>query len=187
MDLSAVYGCFKSHRGTVTVHSVEGQYTEFTCYLPLASDESVSPESVAFPEERDLGRQEPGQLCILLVDDETPVREMTRELLIGLGYRVQDFSNGEAVLDALKANPDLGHLVILDMIMPGLGGLQTFQQLQALLPQLPVILVSGYSLEHEAHLMFEKGLAGFVQKPFVIEVLDKTILRVLAKKPRSEV
>ena len=97
-----------------------------------------------------------------------------------IGYGVLRAESGEEALAIFEANREQIKLVLLDMIMPGMSGKETFHRLRALDPHLPVILASGYSLGGEVDALLAEGCNGFIQKPFNVAVLAEKISQVLA-------
>ena len=175
MGLAAVYGTVKNHRGTISVYSEEGQGTTFRVCLPL-SVEAPSPrttESDVLPEESFPAAH------VLLVDDEEQVREITAEMLRSVGQRVSVCRNGREALELFRDSAKEIDLVILDMIMPIMGGSATFDALMKVAPSVRVLLSSGYSLDGEAQAILDRGARGFVQKPFLKTELLRAVREAL--------
>jgi two-component system cell cycle sensor histidine kinase/response regulator CckA len=169
-----VYGIMKGHKGTINVYSEKGYGTTFNLYLP-ASDQDVRAKEEASQEIRR------GHETILLVDDEDLILMVTEKLLKKLGYRVITANNGQQAIEACRAQRGVIDLVVLDMIMPGMNGSDTFDQLKAIDPHLKVILSSGYSLNEQAARILRKGCKGFIQKPFNVAELSQSIRTALDK------
>ncbi|HOS26545.1 MAG TPA: PAS domain S-box protein [Deltaproteobacteria bacterium] len=172
LGLASVYGIVKNHRGFVTVESRKGAGSTFTIYLP-ASDKPAQ-EELRISTEAPKGRE-----TILLIDDEKMVLEVGSEMLKRLGYEVLTASGGRAGIETYRSNRDCIHLVVLDMIMPDLGGSKTFDGLLDIDPNVKVLLSSGYSLVGQAREIMEKGCRGFIQKPFGIHDLAEKIRKIL--------
>ncbi|HOU78065.1 MAG TPA: response regulator, partial [Syntrophales bacterium] len=170
--LAIVYGIIKAHKGVVDVVSAPGQGTTFTVYLPASGKEVVGETA---PTETIAG----GRETILLVDDEQMILEVSRELLDSLGYRVYAAAGGQEAIALYRERKDEIDLVILDMIMPGLSGGETFDRLHEINPDIKVLLASGYSVSGEAEQILARGCNGFLQKPFQIEKLSRKIREVL--------
>ena len=116
---------------------------------------------------------------ILVVDDEETVRSVTKDILENYGYRVWLAENGLQAIEAYSMLSDEIDLVILDMIMPKMGGSETFSKLKDLNPEANAILSSGYSQSGRAQEILDSGVTGFVQKPFEINELLSEIRSVL--------
>ncbi len=172
MGLASAYGIVKNHGGMITVKSAVGRGTTFEIYLP-ASEERIIKEIVSNK------KMIHGSETILLIDDEEMILDVTQALISKLGYQVLVANSGE---DAVKtiANPNKGiDLVILDLIMPGMDGGQTFDQIREILPQIPVILCSGYSIDDHASKIMNRGCNDFIQKPYNLSELSKKIRKIL--------
>jgi CheY-like chemotaxis protein len=120
-----------------------------------------------------------GSETLLLVDDEIDVLEIGRQLLRRLGYTVKAVSSGAEALQIYEAHPAAIDLVLLDMVMPGMGGGETFDRLRQINPAVKVLLASGYSLEGQAEQILARGCDGFIQKPFDISALSAKLRSLL--------
>ena len=177
LGLASAYGIIKNHKGFITVYSEVGHGSTFNIYLPLSGKEVVREVPLA-------DRLVKGAETVLLVDDESMIIDVCKDLLEKLGYRVLAAGSGEEALDAVRRMADDIDLVILDMIMPGMDGGETFDRLRELRPQIPVILSSGYAINGQATEIMDRGCNGYIQKPFDISELSKKLRAVLdAAKP----
>ena len=173
MGLAAVYGTVESHRGAVSVESKPGKGTTFTLFLPLSTDDGVESEQTA-----EMGGSD-SRAAVLLVDDESMVREVTREMLSQLGYRVTVCSDGIDALRVFRERSETIDVVILDLIMPNMGGLDLFVAMREIDPDVRVILASGFSIAGDAQRILEQGAKAFLQKPYRADELAKTVAEVL--------
>jgi PAS domain S-box-containing protein len=173
LGLSTVYGIVKQSGGYVMVQSEEGVGTTFHIYLPRV--EGVAERQSVPVAHAAMG----GTETVLLVEDETPVRELVRDTLVAKGYRVVEAENGEAGLAAAARHKGIIHLVITDVVMPGVGGRELVQQLAQTRPETKVLYLSGYT--EDAIISdgtIEKG-AAFLQKPFTLQNLSRKVRDVL--------
>jgi CheY-like chemotaxis protein len=125
------------------------------------------------------GKTYKGRETILLVDDEEMIADIGKRMLEKLGYRVLLAESGTNALNVYENHRDSIDMIILDMIMPGMGGSETFDRLKAMEPSVRVLLSSGYSLNGQASQIMKRGCNGFIQKPFNIEQISKTIRNIL--------
>lgn len=172
LGLASAYGIVKNHDGTIQVHSKKGSGTTFTIYIP-ASDEKVT-----MAPERTLSIEK-GTGTLLLVDDEQMIVDVGRQLLEHIGYSVLTAAGGKEAVELVANNHKKIDLIILDLIMPGMGGGETFDALRAIAPEVKVLLSSGYTLEGEASEILDRGCNGFIQKPFTLNDLSAKIRAVL--------
>lgn len=173
LGLAMVYGIVKGHNGYINVYSEKGHGTTFNIYLPVSEKQLVREEATS--------RQEwlTGSETILVVDDEEHVIEVMEEVLKAMGYTVIVARNGKEAVKVFKKEKSKIDLVILDMIMPGIGGGETFDRLKDLDPDIKVILSSGYSIGGTAKEIMEKGCKAFIQKPFSVAELSRKVREVL--------
>jgi PAS domain S-box-containing protein len=168
LGLASAYGIIKNHEGIITVDSSVGEGSSFNIFLPV-SDQKVEQEKMAN------NKVIKGTEIILLVDDEQIIRDVGKAMLEKLGYQVITVDSGEGALDIVKEKGEKIDIVLLDMIMPGLDGGKTFDQIRKLQPAMPVILSSGYSINGQANDIMSRGCNGFIQKPFHISELSQKI------------
>ena len=175
LGLASVYGIIKGHGGYINVHSQKDQGTTFAIYLP-ASAKEVRHEK-AEPVVETVAK---GTGTILLIDDEEMIIKVGEELLQELGYSVIAARSGEEAVKLYNKNRDKIDLVVMDMIMPGMGGGETFDRLKAVNPDVKVLLSSGYSINGQASKILERGCDGFIQKPFDLNTLSHKINNIVS-------
>jgi PAS domain S-box-containing protein len=170
LGLSTVYGIIKQSGGYVFVQSELGRGTVFTIYFPRV-DEASQP-SGAIPAA--LATR--GSETVLLVEDEDSVRQLVRETLESGGYRVLEAANGQAALALAARYSQPIHLVITDVVMPGLSGQELIHQLSPLRPEAKILYLSGYA---EDAVVTPGGHQAFLQKPFTLYNLSRKVREVL--------
>ena len=175
LGLSAVQGIIRAHRGGLGVDSVEAQGTTFRILLPAGSPEDLAQKAMA---GRDPGVE---AKVVLVIDDEDYMLEVVADTLDMEGHRAVLAASGEDGIEQLRQQGRRINLVLLDLTMPGLGGVETFRRLRALDVDLPVVLCSGFAQEEAMAQVRGLDLAGFLQKPFLIGDL----LRLVASTARS--
>jgi two-component system cell cycle sensor histidine kinase/response regulator CckA len=173
LGLAMVYGIVKSHNGYITCYSEIGHGTTFKIYLPTVE---LTPEMPGRGEER---LPEGGTETILLVDDEEPVRQLGKEMLETVGYRVLVASDGEEAMGLYTHRMRDIQLVILDLIMPGMGGKSCLEALLRLDPRVKVLVASGYSVNGRLEETVRSGACGFISKPYDLRDLLKRVRDVL--------
>ncbi len=187
LGLATAYGIIQSHKGAFTVDSRSGKGSVFMFYLPVtdarADKTCVSPED----QEQKLAPIVSGKGRILLVDDEKGVIEVCSEMLETLGYDVLVAQSGSEAVSIMKAEPFGIDLVILDMVMPGLNGYDTYEKLRAISPETRVLVCSGYSKEDEIRQMIENGCNDYIYKPFDVAMLSEKIQAVFNQPLKEEV
>jgi len=176
LGLAMVYGITQQHGGFVRCYSEVGLGATFSVYFPAIEAETGA--EIPRDEETPAG----GVETILLVDDEDFVREFGARILTRVGYTVLSASNGNEALDLVKSNGKEISLVILDLIMPGMGGKDCLKELVGIDPDLPVLIASGYSVDLEMRETLDANAKGFVGKPFGVKELLRQVRKVLDQK-----
>jgi len=175
LGLASAYGIIKNHKGIIHINSEKGNGTTFSIYLP-ASGKKLT-------EERELSCEV--LKCtetILFVDDEDMISEFAKTILRELGYKVLLARNGKEAIEVYRNNKDQIDVVILDMIMPEMGGDKAYDIMKEVNPDIKVLLSSGYSVEGDAAKILERGCDGFIQKPFNMKQLSKSIREILDRQ-----
>jgi len=174
LGLSVSLGVVEAHGGFLEIESTKGKGTDLRVYLPLASSAKVRPASSS-PGSGQL----PVAARVLVVDDDEEFRATLAEELRSLGHDVVSTSGGTEALLYMREHPGEVDLVLLDLIMPGLSGRDTYLALREHEPGVPVVLCSGYSEEGDATELLGAGAVGHLQKPFDLAVLRRTIRRAI--------
>jgi two-component system cell cycle sensor histidine kinase/response regulator CckA len=175
LGLASCYGIVQNHQGIIDVQSAPGSGTTFTILLP-AVDGAVSEEKmIADGVQR-------GRETILLVEDEAMVLEVGKDMLEAMGYTVLTADSGPAALAVYDSKADVIDLVILDMVMPRMGGKETYDGLKRINPRVKVLLSSGYSINGQATALMDRGCNGFIQKPFEINELSQKLRGILDER-----
>jgi len=172
LGLASAYGIIKSHGGLINVHSKKGKGATFNIFLP-ASDKPVVNETI-LPKDISMGTE-----TILMVDDEEMILDFGRDLLVKYGYDVMTANSGKQATEIYRKHQQKIDLVILDMIMPEIGGADTYDKLKGINPNIKVLLASGYSIDGQASKIISRGCSGFIQKPFDIKSLSIEIRNIL--------
>ncbi len=172
LGLASALGIVKNHGGAISIQSEKNQGTTVRIYLSVTDKEAHEPRV----EKSELIS---GSECVLLVDDEPMILDVGKAMLEALGYRVLTALDGARALDLLADRKEKIDLIILDLIMPGMNGEQTFDKLRKIVPQVPVLLSSGYSVSGQVSDILSKKCNGFMQKPFNISELSGKIRKIL--------
>ena len=179
LGLASVYGIVQQCGGCITFESTTGQGTTFIVYLPAATGSMATnsrPGSLPFPG---------GTETILLVEDESTVRKLSRHILCECGYTVLEAENGAEAIEIARRHAGQIDIVVTDTVMPIMGAKKMLQLIHPYLRNNKVILLSGYS--DEGHLTDPGSplTTIFIQKPFSIAELTKTVRRVLDEVPEN--
>ncbi|MDX2455748.1 response regulator [Desulfosarcina sp.] len=124
-----------------------------------------------------------GKGTILVVDDEDMVLEIGTEMIGKMGYQTRSARNGDEAISLYRKSADDIDLVVLDLIMPGASGSETFDMLRQINAGVKVLLASGYSIDSQAIAVMDRGCNGFIQKPYNLEVLSRKIDEILKGEP----
>jgi PAS domain S-box-containing protein len=168
LGLASVYGCVRSHKGQIEVESDPGQGSSFRMLFPLLRAAGVSAPA---PDDQVLH----GCGRILVVDDEEIVRNTVARMLRSLGYAVEAFGDGAEAVERYRRGPGEVDLIILDLMMPRVGGREVFHQLRRVDPCARVLLASGFTQLEVTSELIADGALGFINKPFRLEDLSRQV------------
>ena len=172
LGLASVYGTLMSHDGFIDVASTPGKGSCVTLYFPWAASEdpAAAPPS-PFTNNKPI---------ILAADDETTLQETLADMLELLGYQCTMCSDGTKALSAFSLNPDMYSLVLLDMNMPGMSGLDCYRKMREIKSDVRTLIMTGYYLDEESQQMIDKGIRGLILKPFIIDELGEALSKALS-------
>lgn len=183
LGLSMAYSIIKQHHGELTVHSEPGQGSSFHILLPAVQQHDVDCQRTADPYDTTLPA---GTGLILVVDDEDTIRENAYQILVQSGYTVVLADNGaEGVRLARQHGPHI-RLVLLDMIMPTLSGIDALPQIRIAAPEVKVLLTSGFKQDPRVLSLLAKGAVDdFIQKPYALNQLAWRVQTLLSDNEQS--
>ncbi len=176
LGLYIVHSIISNHGGYINLYSEPDRGTRFNIYLPIRKVKEAEPALSLMEDIK-------GSEIILIIDDEPDIRQLCRDMLEPLGYKVLLAGNGIEGINIMRMLKDKISLVILDMIMPQMGGSEVFQALRTIKPDVKVMLCSGYSHEGFAGIdnLLKNGALGFVQKPFTRHSIAQAIKKALSE------
>jgi PAS domain S-box-containing protein len=176
LGLSVVHGIVKGHGGAITVYSTRSQGTAFHVYLPAAGGTSSEPTAPTAASLRGQGER------ILYVDDEEQLIFLARRGLEKLGYKLTTFNDARQALEAFRAQPQEFDLIITDLAMPGLSGLDFTAEIRRISPEVPVLLTSGYLRPQDTETARRLGIRELLPKPASLEHLAQAIQRAVQSR-----
>jgi CheY-like chemotaxis protein len=172
LGLASAYGIIRNHGGMIRVNSQPGKGATFILDLPASSKEAAT-------EKTEAQEMPGGTETVLLVDDEELVLQVGEGMLRALGYTVLLARSGMEAVACYREKAAEVHLVILDLIMPRMGGGETYDALKKIHPGGRVLLSSGYSIDGQAQEILDRGCDGFIQKPFDLLSLSRKLREIL--------
>ena len=181
LGLSVVYGVMQSHHGFVDVESYVGEGTTFYLYFPVSQMvdkpmEEVSPGN---------GKPSGGMETILLIEDEYLILKVIRRLLKSYGYSIYVAADGEEALEVFARHRDEISLVLSDVGLPKMGGIEVFKKLKEMDPHIKVVLASGFFEPDIKFSLHQLGVKGFIQKPYSNDEVLRQLREVLDEKSTS--
>jgi two-component system cell cycle sensor histidine kinase/response regulator CckA len=178
LGLAIVYGIVQNHKGYIEVDSRPGVGTTFRIYFPVLY--AAGTEKAV---EANIQKEPPrGRERILIVDDEKTVLDIGRDLLNQYGYETILADGGEKAIEIYRKEKDRIDLVILDLIMPGMGGQKCFQELLSINPNIKIIISTGASAEEQVRQAFHSHPVGFISKPYQLRDMLEKVREVLDAK-----
>jgi CheY-like chemotaxis protein/nitrogen-specific signal transduction histidine kinase len=172
LGLSIVHGIMEDHKGYITINSVLGQGTTVSLYFPVTRELEKEIEAA---NEKIMGNGE----RVLIVDDDPVQRRVADQLLKRLDYEVYTVSSGEEAVKYVKERPQ--DLLVLDMVMDGIDGAETYRQILEFNPAQKAIILSGYAMSQRVQEALQMGAGTFVSKPLIPNVFAKAVRRALDK------
>lgn len=169
MGLATAYGIMKNHGGKITVYSEPGKGTTFRLYFPAVTEQPID----------NAAQQDRGGDKILIVDDDKAVRDLWSGFLSENGFTVLAAENGRKGIEIFRVQPDEIDLVIVDLVMPEMGGKETIGRLKEIKPDIKVLGSSGYSANGQARDMVAMDVDGFIQKPSQLSELIEIVRKIL--------
>ncbi len=174
LGLSTVYGIVKQSGGFIWAHSDLGQGTTFNIYLPRADDTAATQQRPAPSATASEGSE-----TVLLVEDEDSVRQLARRILVDRGYQVLEAADAIQALEVARGHPEPIHLLLTDVVMPGLNGRELADRLRPQRPGMEVLYMSGYSDHAVLRDQTLNSGSNFLHKPFTPESLAVRVRDVL--------
>lgn len=177
LGLAAVLGIIRSHQGSLKLVSIRGQGTTFRVLLPVSQLQETAP----LPDEPKATLTAPRSSgTILLVDDEDPVRTVTREVLKRCGFNVLVACDGLEAVECFKQHSAEISCVLLDMAMPRMNGEEAYEELRQIRPTVPIILASGFNSSDITNRIAMGTFTGFLQKPYQLQALRAKLHEVMS-------
>ena len=181
LGLASTYGIIKNHNGFINCYSELGRGTTFNVYFPVCETQYQAEEGTS--EDELVQGVRGGDETILFVDDDEEIISVGRKILASLGYTVLVADGGQAAIDLFLEQQNRIDLVILDYVMPGMGGREVFDALKQIWPDVKVLLSSGYSSTDQVAALIDKGCRGFIQKPYDTVKMSRIIRTILDAAP----
>lgn len=176
LGLSVVHGIVKNYGGEINVYSEPNQGTTFQVFFPEAPCQGHQSEKNRKPKELPRGEER-----ILVVDDESEVAVTIKLMLTHLGYHVVAHTRASDALEAFRVSPDDYNLIISDMVMPQMSGIELYEQLKKIKDSIPFVLCSGFNKILDEDTALSMGISKYFMKPILLEELAHTVREVLDK------
>ena len=177
LGLAITYSIITSHSGIIDIESKLDEGTTTRVFFPIVE---IEPEQAGQPADLEIITH--AGKTVMIVDDEEIIQSVLSSILKQLGYRTVQALNGMEALGLLAEGEVDIDVILLDMVMPGLSGWQTFKRIQESWPEIPVIIVTGYADERETSEILSEELAGFIEKPFKASQIARKLAEVFDSK-----
>lgn len=178
LGLATVYGIVKNHGGEIQVESIQGKGTTFIVYLPASEIALETADGKKRKSDPALHVLSEGS--VLLVEDDERLLQITKKTLEKLGYNVVCCGDGVAAVEAYRRCYKTIRVVLLDLVLPKQGGLETFRKMKRINPDVLIVVVSGYSEDSQLRTILDEGAAAFVKKPCSANQLATVLSEVLS-------
>ncbi len=188
LGLASAYGIIKKHHGKIFVESEPEHGAVFTIYL-YASNNKIKNSSESKSNGKDLESETycaEGQSTIIVIDDDAELLEQSSNMLKAMGFKVITAENGREGIQKYLKDYDRISVVLLDMVMPGLNGAETFEYIKKINPHSKVLISTGYKKTSEIDLLLKDKTSAFLKKPYGIEQLSEKIAMLLAQEDSGE-
>jgi two-component system, cell cycle sensor histidine kinase and response regulator CckA len=176
LGLAAVLGIIRGHKGAIKVYSEPGRGTTFKLLFPVTGSEGA-----ASARQRAAATATPwhGSGHALIIDDEPFVRTVADQIFKVLGFTTALACDGLEAVEIVEASPDAFTIVLLDLTMPRMDGEETLRKLRTINPNLRIILTSGFNEQSTINRFVGRGIAGFLPKPFTVDMLGAQLRKIL--------
>ena len=174
LGMSAILGIVRGHQGGIKVYSELGKGTTFKILLPCGKVQAATSDTL-----KPVVYQEQREGTVLVIDDEESIRTTAAMMLESFGFKVRTAHDGVMGVEVFRAHRQEICAILLDMTMPNMDGEACFRALRAIDPDVTVVLSSGYNQQDATNRFAGKGLAGFIQKPYLLEALRDAIFKAL--------
>lgn len=175
LGMAAVLGIVRGHRGAIRVESGKGQGTTIRVLLPPADAAPRTEEPLPAPAQPVASRGR-----VLVVDDEASIRAVASRMLGRMGFEVVAVADGAAGVEHFRGHHEGLALVLVDLTMPQMGGVEAFAEMQAVSPRIPVVVMSGYSEQETLGMFSGARPRAFLQKPFSLAAVEAALREALA-------
>jgi PAS domain S-box-containing protein len=176
LGLSSVIGMLRSHRGAVMVTSTPGHGTDFAIFLPVDASASMGEGNTVRHAEESYPAG-----CALVIDDDENVREILADNIRMLGYEVFVAENGKEGIEVFKSQQRRLNIVLTDLVMPGMNGIEVIKEIRWMNPEIPVIVCTGIGSDEKGPELEKLGVSAVLEKPFSYKDLEKHFTRIQLK------